>query len=71
MSVSDEIATEAVKTLPPVAVAAATWNEYLIIAGIIWIAIQAFVFIHKYIVWLRAGKPTEVFRRKRKDEDTA
>lgn len=69
MSLGDEMAAEALKSAPPVAVAALTLNEWMIVAGIVWIAIQAFVFVHKYIVWLRAGKPVEGFK-KRKNEDS-
>jgi len=57
VAISEDIATEAIKSAPPLAAAAYTLNEWLIIAGIIWIAIQAVVFIHKYIVWWKAGKP--------------
>jgi len=57
VAISEDIATEAIKSAPPLAAAAYTLNEWPIIAGIIWIAIQAVVFIHKYIVWWKAGKP--------------
>lgn len=57
MAIGEDIANEAIKSVPPAAVAAYTLNDWLIIAGIIWIAIQAVVFIHKYIVWWKAGKP--------------
>lgn len=59
MALGEDIANEAIKSFPPAAVAAYTLNDWLIIAGIIWIAIQAVVFIHKYIVWWKAGKPVK------------
>lgn len=58
LALSNEMAAEAMKTVPPAAVAAYTLNDWLIIAGIIWIVIQAVVFIHKYIVWLKSGRPS-------------
>lgn len=72
VAITKEIAAEAVKSTPPITLAAYgsvadaaskaegfTLNDWLILAGIGWIAIQAVVFLHKYIVWLKAGKPTK------------
>lgn len=70
MALGNEIATEALKSVPPIGLAAFTLNDALIVAGIVWIAIQAFVFIHKYIVWIRAGKPV-IRIKKKSDENSA
>lgn len=74
VGIGQEIANEALKASPPAGVLAynvanpppvlitvlgLSLNDWLIVVGISWIAIQAVVFIHKYIVWWKAGKPVK------------
>lgn len=59
VAIGEEVATEVLKAAPPVGIAALTMNNVLIGASIIYVCLQAIVLVHKYIAWIRAGKPVK------------